>query len=233
MLNRYKWLFIIAGILLFAFGTWYYFSHAKKLKKVNGTAEYDTLVQPTDFKKIPLKPFRYIKVNCDVGPIKVYLNADKKHSVELHQTFMKYVEMSFKGDTLLIHTLKSPKSTKENPITKQVYIYTPEINYYMGEATQTYFSNFGVGYLKVDNRSSYMRFYACEIQQLDLTTNKYCNFEIDDNCTFDKIDARINPLSAFTCKGLVNSQLLLTASNLSNIRFGLNIKKLVMKKYVE
>jgi hypothetical protein len=76
MFDRYKWLLIIAGILLLALGTWYYFSHAKTLKKVKGTAEYDTLVQPTHYKKISLKPFKYVMVNCDIGPVKVYLEAD-------------------------------------------------------------------------------------------------------------------------------------------------------------
>jgi hypothetical protein len=172
-------------------------------------------------------------VNCDLGPVRVYLVADKKSSIEFHQTFMKYVEMSYKGDTLLVHTLKTPKSTKENPITKQIYIHTPEINYYMGEATQTILSNFGGQHMKVDNRSSYIRFYACEIEQLDLLTNKSCNYVIDENCSFDKIDAKINSNSAFTCNGQVLSQLLLTANNLQNIKFGLNVKKLVLKKYVQ
>ncbi|RYU97702.1 hypothetical protein [Emticicia agri] len=231
MANRYKWLLITAGLLLVAVGTWYYLRGTKKLKKVNGIAEYDTLVQPTHYKKIPLKPFRYVMVNCDLGPVKVYLEADLKSSIEYHQTFMKYVEVSYKGDTLMIHTLKTPKSTKENPIYKQISIRTPQISYYMGEATQTFFSNFGADYLKVDNRSSYMRFIACEIEQLDLTTNKSCNFLIDENCSFDKIDAEINPNSALTCNGEVYTLLSLKANNLQNIKFGLNVKSLRMKKY--
>lgn len=231
MFNRYKWLLVTAGILLLALGIWYYVGNTKKLKKVNDTAEYDTLVQPTNYTKVPLKPFRYVVVNCDLGPVKVYLEADQKSSIEFHQTFMKYVEMSYKGDTLLIHTLKNPKSTKENPITKQIYIHTPEIKYYMGEATQTNFSNFGSDYLKVDNRSSYIRFYGCEIKDLALTTNKSCNFMLDENCSFDKIDAAINSNSAFTCIGNVYTQLFLKADNPANIRLGTNIKKLVLRKY--
>ena len=231
MANRYKWLLIIAGLLLIALSTWYYFGHTKKLPKVKGTAEYDTLVQPTHYKKIPLKPFRYVVVNCDVGPIRVYLEADKKSSIEFHQTFMKYVEMSYKGDTLIVHTLKSPKSTKENPITKQIYIHAPEIKYYRGEATKTVLSNFGADYLKVDNRSSYIRFYACEIKELDLTTNKSCNFVMDDNCSFDTIDAKINPNSAMSCNGYVRTLLYLTVNSLENIRFGSNVKNLKLRKY--
>ncbi|RFS16414.1 hypothetical protein [Emticicia sp. C21] len=231
MFNRYKWLLIIVGLVLFALGIWYYFLQTKTLKKVNGTAEYDTLVQPTHYKKIPLKPFKYVMVNCDIGPVKVYLEADQKSAIEFHQTFMKYVEISYKGDTLLVHTLKTPKSTKENLITKQIYIHTPEISYYMGEATQTTLSNFGTDYMKVDNRSSYIRFYACEIKDLDLTTNKSCTFMLDDNSSFDKIDASINPNSAFICRGMVHTQLFLKANSLANIRFGLNVKKLIMRKY--
>lgn len=231
MTNKYKWLLVIIGIILIALGIWYYLGSAKMLKKVSGTAEYDTLVQPTHYKKVPLKPFRYVVVNCDLGPVKVYLEADKKSSIEFHQTFMKYVEMTYNGDTLVIHTLKTPKSTKENPVFKQIYIHSPTISYYMGEATQTTISNFAASYMKVDNRSSFIRFYACEIEQLDLTTNKSCNFSIDDNCAFDKIAAEINPNSAFACLGLVQTELFLTTNNLQNIRFGGNIRKLRMSKY--
>ena len=233
MANRYKWLLIVSGLLLFTFGIWYYSGHSEKLKKVSGIAEYDTLIQLQNFKEIPSKPFKYVLVNCDLGPVKVTIEANKKSSLEFHQTFMKYIEISYKSDTLLIHTLKTPKSTKENPITKQIYIYTPEISYYMGEATQTFFSNFGTEYLKVDNRSSYIRFHGCEIEKLDLTTNKSCNYVMDDDCAFDKVDAKINPNSALNCRGYVRSQLLLTANNLQNIRFGLNVKKLIMKKYTK
>ncbi len=232
MANRYKWLLITAGLLLFALSIWYYFRQTKTLKKVNGTAEYDTLVQPTYYKKIPLKSFKYIMVNCDLGPVKVFVEADQKSAIEFHQTFMKYVEINYKGDTLMVHTLKTPKLTKENPITRQIYIHTPEIKYYMGEATQTTLSNFSGDYLKVDNRSSYIRFYACEIKDLDLTTNKSCNFMLDENSSFDKINAAINPNSAFTCRSTVYTQLFLKANNLANIKFGLNVKKLVMRKYV-
>lgn len=231
MTNRYKWLVIIIGIVLIALGTWYYLRFTKSSKKVRGIAEYDTLVQPAHYKKVPLKPFKYIVVNCDLGPVKVYLEADKKSSIEFHRTFMKYVEIAYKGDTLVIHTLKTPKSTKENRVYKQIYIHTPSLRYYMGEATQTTISNFVASSMKVDNRSSYMRFYACEIKDLDLTTNKACNFYIDENCSFDKIAAEINPNSAMTCLGYVATELFLTSNSLQNIMFGENIKKLRMSKY--
>ncbi len=233
MTNRYKWLFIIIGIILIALGTWYYLRSARSTKKVRGIAEYDTLIQPTHYKKIPLKHFRYVVVNCDLGPVKVSLEADKKSSVEFHQTFMKYVEMHYKGDTLVIHTLKTPKSTKENPVYKQIYIHAPEILYYKGEASQSTISNFAADYMKVDSRSSYIRLYACEIKDLDLTTNKACNFYIDENCSFDKIAAEITPNSAFTCLGDVATELFLRADNLQNIRFGQNIHKLRMNKYTK
>jgi hypothetical protein len=194
-------------------------------------AEYDTLVQPTHYKKVPLKPFRYVVVNCDLGPVKVNIEADKKSFIEFHQTFMKYVEMNFRGDTLVIHTLKTPKSTKENPVFRQIYIHTPSLAYYKGEATRTTLVNFSADYLKIDNRSSFIRLYGCEIKDVAISTNKSCNFYIDENCAFDKIEAAINPTSAFTCLGYVETELFLKADNLQNIRFNENIRNLRMSKY--
>lgn len=231
MANRYKLLLIVAGIAVVALSTWYYLGLTKQTKDIEGVAEYDSIAPKMPYKKIPLQAFRHVVINCDLGPVKVYFEADEKPQIEIHHTFIKYVEMNYRGDTLVIHSFKTPKSSKANPINRQVYIHTPEVKSYTGEATQTFFSNFSAPYMKIDSRSSYIRLNACEIEQLDLTTNKSCNYMIGSDCAFDRVNAKINPSSAMTILGYVESEFFLTANNLQNIRFGENIRKFRMSKY--
>ena len=235
MEKKYKWILAIIAVVgwsVIGYFVWSYLQKPKKTTKIYGQAEYDTLVQPTHYKKIPLKSFKYLVVKCDVGPIKVTIEADDNPAIQFHQTFMKYTEMEYKGDTLVIHTLKSPQSTKENPIYKQIYIYTPDIKYYQAEATQTFFSYLKIDQLKVDNRSSYMRFHSCSIDKLHLTTNKSCNFVLDNDTFFGRIRAEINPNSAFTCLGYVEKELILKSKDFTNITIGEGLfKKVKVEKW--
>jgi len=217
MVSRNKWFLGIVVLVLIAGSVWYYFTLPKAPKEVDGIAEYDSLAPQTTYKKVSLRPFKHLVVNCDLGPVKVYVEADSKSFIELHRTFMKYVEMNYKGDTLLIHTLKTPKSTKENPIERQIYLHTSDIQSYWGEVTQTFFSNFVTKSLTVNSRSSYIRFIGCEIENLKLTTNKACNYVLDQSSSFNRIDARVNTSSALTCLAHIQTELRLTTLNLQYI----------------
>ncbi|PLK42759.1 hypothetical protein [Emticicia sp. TH156] len=217
MVNKRRWFISIVVLVVMASGIWHYFSLPKNVKEVEGLAEYDSLAQQPPFKKIVLRPFKHVVVNCDLGPVKVYLEADRKSYIEMHRNFMKYVEITYTGDTLIIHTLKTPKSTKEKPIQRQIYLHSPDLQSYWGEATQTIFSDFATNRLTVNSRSSYIRFVSCEIENLTLTTNKACNYVLDPSCSFNHVFARINKSSALTCLARVQTELRLTAVNLTYI----------------
>lgn len=217
MVSRNKWFFGIVFLTLLAGSIWYYLTLPKVPKEVEGVAEYDSLAPQTTYKKVTLRPFRHVVVNCDLGPVKVYVEADKKSFIDLHRNFMKFVEIHYKGDTLVLHTLRTPKSTKNKPIERQIYLHTPDIQSYWGEVTQTFFSNFVTMSLTVDSRSSYIRFIDCEIDNLKLTSNKACNYMLDDNNAFNRIDARVNASSALTCLAQVQTELRLSAKNLTYI----------------
>lgn len=217
MVSRNKWFFGIVFLALLAGSIWYYLALPKVPKEVEGVAEYDSLAPKTTYKKVTLRPFRHVVVNCDLGPVKVYVEADKKSFIDLHKNFMKFVEIHYKGDTLIIHTLKTPKSTEEKPIQRQLHLHTPDLKSYWGEATQTIFSDIATTRLTVNSRSSYIRFIGCEIDKLTLTTNKACNYVLDQSNAFNKIDARVNTSSAFTCLAQVQTELRLSAKNLTYI----------------
>ncbi len=212
---------------------WYFMQNSQSTSKTKGYAEYDTLIQPTHYRTIASTPFKNVILETDLGPVKVFIQPNEKHSIAFHQTYMKYVEMTYRGDTLIIHANKTPKSTRENPIYRQIYIYLPEIHFYSGEASQTFFSKIKSEQLKVKSRSSYIRFSTCEIDKLELYTNHACNFVIDEDCYLGNIKADINSGSAFSCLGFIQNQVSIKAEDFKRIDLSKeNVKKLlVVKKF--
>lgn len=179
-------LIIISIIGQGAIGTlgWYFFknsSYRNVSQKTKNQAKYDTLIQPTHYKTIPSQAFKNVVLESDLGPVKIYFEPSEKYVIKFHQSYMKYVNLTYKGDTLIIHANKTPKSTKENPVYQQIYVYAPDIKYYSGEASHTFFSYYNIDQLKVESKSSYIRFYSCNIDKVELYTNNSCNYVMDDN----------------------------------------------------
>jgi hypothetical protein len=213
---------------------WYFVensSYKNPSTKIKAQAEYDTLVQPTHYKTISSQPFKNVILESDLGPVKIYFEPSEKYAIKFHQSYMKYADMTFRGDTLIIHANKTPKSTKENPVYKQIYIYAPDIKYYSGEASHTFFSYFNIDQLKVKSKSSYIRFYSCKIDKVELYTNNSCNYVMDDNCVFGTIKAEINTNSAFSCLGFVDRELAIKTKDFKQIDLRKeNVQKLIVLK---
>lgn len=211
---------------------WYFFEKNSFGKtKTIGRAEYDTLVQPTHYKTITAQPFKNVVLETDLGPVKIYFEPSKKYEIKFHQSYMKYVDMTYRGDTLVLHANKTPKSTKESPIYKQIYVYMPDIKYYSGETSHSTFSYFNIEQLKVDSKSSYVRFYACRIKNLELFTDHPCNYRLENNCYFGGIKADINSNSAMTCESFIQYDLAIRTKDFKKIDLSTeNVKKLLVVK---
>jgi hypothetical protein len=211
---------------------WYFIDKISyKNPKIIGKAQYDTLVQPTHYKSITAQPFKNVVLESDLGPVKIYFESSKKYEIKFHQSYMKYVDMTYRGDTLVLHANKTPKSTKENPVYKQIYVYAPEIQYYSGEASHTTFSFFNIERLKVESKSSYVRFYSCRINNLELFTDHPCNYRLENNCYFGGVKADINSNSAMTCESFIKYDLAIKAKDLKKMDISdENVKKLVIVK---
>lgn len=211
---------------------WYFFrDYSSKPRKIKGVAEYDTLVQPTHYKTIASQAFKNVILETDLGPVQIYFEPSEKHAIKFHQSYLKYVDMTYKGDTLLIHAKKTPKSTKEEPVFKQIYVYMPDIKYYQGEASQTTFSYFNVEKLKVDSRSSWVRFYGCKIEDLELLTDHPCNYRLEENSYFGKVRASLNENSAMTCLSYIQNDLVIKTKDFKKIDLSKeNVRKLIVEK---
>ncbi|AFK02591.1 hypothetical protein Emtol_1445 [Emticicia oligotrophica DSM 17448] len=212
---------------------WYYLKkveHSPK-SKVSSQAEYDTLVKPSNYKTFISQPFNKVVLETDLGPVTVYVQPSKKHEIQFHQSFIKYIDMSYRGDTLILHVNKTPKSTKENSIQRQIYIYTPNISYYKGEVSHTTFAYLQIDQLKIDSRSSYVRLFSCQIGNLELSTNQPCNYRLEETSYFNNVRADINSSSAFLCNSFIQNDLIIKTSNFKNIDLSEdNVKKIVLEK---
>jgi hypothetical protein len=233
--KKYRTLLIIISIIGWAsiggLGWYVINSFSSKPIKAKGVAEYDTLIQPTHYTTIASQAFKNVVLETDLGPVKIYFEPSEKHSIKFHQSYLKYVDMTYRGDTLVIHAKKTPKSTKEEPVFKQIYVYAPDIKYYRGEASQTTFSYFNIEQLKVDSRSSYVRFYGIHIKHLELHTEHPCNYRLEDNSYFGDIKADINENSAMTCLSYIQNDLVIKTKNFKKIDLSNeNVKKLIIKK---
>jgi hypothetical protein len=233
--KKHRILLIIISIIVWAtiggLGRYFINSFTYKPKKVKGVAEYDTLIQPTHYKTIASQAFKNVVLETDLGPVQIYFEPSEKHSVKFHQSYLKYVDINYKGDTLVIHAKKTTKSTKEKPVFKQIYVYAPDIKYYRGEASQTTFSYFSIEQLKVDSRSSWVRFYGTSIKNLELNTEHPCNYRLEDNSYFVNVKADINDNSAMTCLSYIHNDLVIKTKNFKEIDLSNeNVKKLIIEK---
>ena len=233
--KKYRTLLIIISIIGWAsiggLGRYVINSFSTKPIKTKGVAEYDTLIQPTHYKTIASQAFKNVVLETDLGPVKIYFEPSEKYSIKFHQSYLKYVDMTYRGDTLVIHAKKTPKSTKEEPVFKQIYVYAPDIKYYRGEASQTTFSYFSIEQLKVDSRSSWVLFYGTHIKHLELHTEHPCNYRLEDNSYFGNIKADINENSAMTCLSYIQNDLVIKTKNFKKIDLSNeNVKKLIIEK---
>ena len=225
---------IIGWAAIGGFGWYFINSFTFKTRKVEGVAEYDTLIQLTHYKTIASQAFKNVMLETDLGPVQIYFEPSEKHSIKFHESYLKYVDMTYRGDTLIIHAKKTPKSTKEEPVFKQIYVYAPDTKYYRGEASQTTFSYFSIEQLKVDSRSSWVRFYGTQIKNLELHTEHPCNYRLEDNSYFGNIKADINDNSAMTCLSYIQNDLVIKTKNFKKIYLSNeNVKKLIIEKYHE
>jgi hypothetical protein len=225
----------ILAILGWSAIAYWYFNNEnffKEKKKIHSIAEFDTLVQPSHYKKISLQNFKCVVIKCDLGPVKVFIEKSDKHYIQFHQSIMKFAEIDFKGDTLIVHTLKTPKSTPENPIYKQIYIYTPELTYYQAAATESVILKLKTPSLKIESLSSSVRVKDCNIDKLQLFTDHSCNYLIDEQNLLGDVYASINPNSAIAIRGFVDKSFTLKCEDMTNVELNRQVfKKLKVEKW--
>lgn len=169
------------------------------------------------YAKYPIRDFKHLKINCDYGRLDVKVYQYNKPYVEVHETYRKYVNFEERGDSLIIYTVKTPKSTKENPIKKRLRIYVPDLDSYSSEISTTTFMNFRTPKLHVNLYNDYFRIYGCGFEQLKITTEEACKLVIDNENVVLAANIRMNEESYLNCEAPVG-EFVLTKKSLNNVR---------------
>ncbi len=171
----------------------------------------------TGYAKYPMRDFKHLKINCDQGRLDVKVYQYKKPYVEVHQTYRKYVNFEERGDSLIIYTAKTPKTTGENPIKKRLRIYVPDLDSYSSEISSSVFKNFRTQRLDVKLDNDYFQLSGCGIKQLTVTTQDACRVVIDKKNAFLQAIVRLDEKSYFNCEASVE-KFVLTKKTLENVR---------------
>lgn len=205
----------VRKLLLYIIGISFLFSCGPQPEKqpevvkavVNSYAKYST------------RDFKHLKINCDYGRLKVKVYQYEKPYVEVHSSYQKYVNFEERGDSLIIYTTKTPKSTKENPIKKSLRIYVPDLDSYNSEISETTFLNFRTEQLKVNLKNDYFRIYNCGFEQIAINTKDACRVVIDNENVVSAAKVTMNEESYLNCDASIG-EFVLTKKTVNNVKIG-------------
>lgn len=179
-----------------------------------------------NYVKLDFENPKAIVMNCAKGRVHARLNYYESTAVEVHKSFLKYVDFEPKGDTLFINTKKWPSSDKT--ITKQINIYLPDLAYLETQLTSFTFLTFNTHDLKIKSENAAFRFSKCNVENLTLDLSDRSNMYIDSYCIFDTIDATIGKNSLLSAYGHVNKNFKFRSPSLDNLRLG-NVPSSIFK----
>lgn len=185
-------------------------------KQENTAAEIPTGIT-SSYAKYPMADFKHLKINCDYGRLDVKVYQYDKPYVEVHDTYRKYVNFEERGDSLIIHTMKTPKLSGDSLVKKRLRIYVPNLDSYSSEITSTTFMNFRTPKLQVNLYNDYFRIYGCGFEEISIATEEACKIVLDNENVVLAAKIRMNEESYLNCEAPVG-EFMLTKKSLSNVR---------------
>lgn len=167
-----------------------------------------------------------IVMNCQKGRVKARIKYYETTAVEVHKSFLKYVNFEPKGDTLFINTTNWPSENKG--IKKQINIYLPDLDYLETQLTSFTILGFNTHKLEVKSENAAFRLSQCKIENFKITVNERSNMYVDSYCAVDFVDANCDKSSLLSFYGHVYKDFKLKCPNLDNIRLG-NVHSSIFK----
>jgi hypothetical protein len=168
------------------------------------------------FVKFDFENPKAVIMNCAKGRVKARIRYYDKAVVEVHKSFLKFVNFETKGDTLFIYTKSWPNNDRN--IEKQINIYLPDLEYIETGLTDFIFSGFNSNELKVSSNNTALRYTNCKIKDLDIHMLNRSNLYVNSNCTFDNVKIKREPECVLTFFGNVNEAFTLHSKDLESFK---------------
>ncbi|WP_304235085.1 GIN domain-containing protein [Jiulongibacter sediminis] len=171
------------------------------------------------FTTFNIEDFSAIKINVDLGRLKLTLRQYDHPKMEVHKSYQKYVRFEPKGDTLRIYTENTPKSTEDLEVKKYINLFLPKLNYLETSVSRVTLESFDTPRLSVVNNSSALRLYDCRIKDLRIENQGLSNIQLDGNNYVDTIYLKNNEKSHLNSNAMVLKTFTLESKTLDNLNF--------------
>lgn len=175
------------------------------------------LVEP--YTKFDLEDIKAVVIKCDLGRMKVNIRQYIKPSIEIHKTYQKYVHLEPREDTLYIYTDKTPRTTDELRVRKNINLFLPSLKYIRSNVSQIIMADFEQRDMTIENNSNALRLYNCRIQNLDILNKGLCNIQLDGNNYFESLAVKLNEESYYNSDAMVLKGFTLETKSLEHINF--------------
>lgn len=171
------------------------------------------------FTTFNLDPYKYVKVDCDKGRLKLHLRQYEYPKMEIHKSYQKYVRFNVKNDTLFIQTFNTPRNAKEVGIAKNINLYVPTLEYLDTKVSRVIVESMLLEKLKVINQSSSFRLYDSVIKNMNMTNEGTSNIQLDANNVVNKLYIKNNTKSIASTQAIIETSFTLESKDLLKANF--------------
>lgn len=172
-------------------------------------------IKADNYRKFDFENPKAIIVKCEKGRVKTRIRYYEKTAVEVHKSFLKYVDFEPKGDTLIINVRKWPSGDTE--VQKLINIYLPDLEYLETNLVSMTILDFNTKNLIVKSISSAYRFSTSKIENLEIHPTKSSNVYIDGYCKVNSINTSLDPSSMLSSYAIVSKSFNIKAKSLDKL----------------
>lgn len=171
------------------------------------------------FTTFNIEDFSAVKINCDLGRLKLALRQYEHPKMEVHKSYQKYVRFEPMGDTLIIYTENTPRRSEGGEVKKYINLFLPDLRYLESSVSRVTIESFDTPEMSIVNNSSALRLYNCRIKDLRIENKGLSNIQLDGNNFTETIYLKNNEKSILNSDAMVLKTFTLESQTLDNSNF--------------
>ena len=160
-----------------------------------------------------------VKIDCDLGRLKLTVRQYEHPKMEVHKTYQKYVRFELKEDTLNIITQNTPRNSEALETLKYINLFLPKLNYLETNVSRITLESFDTPGLSIINNSSALRLYDCRIKSLRIHNQGLSNVQLDANNFIETLYLKNNYKSYLNSDAMVLKNFTLESQTLDKANF--------------